>query len=124
MLSELPLYIGALLSVIWGVAHLLPTRNVVSGFGDITADNKNIITMEWIVEGVSLLFIGLLISVVTWIDSSAPVSIAVYGVTAAALLVLAAVSFFTGFKVNFLPFKMCPFVLALSALLIAMGGIV
>lgn len=124
MLSELLLYIGALLSVIWGVAHLLPTRNVVSGFGDITAENKNIITMEWIVEGVSLIFIGLLISVVTWIDSSAPVSIAVYGVTAAALLVLAAVSFFTGFKVNFLPFKMCPFVLALSALLIAMGGIV
>lgn len=123
MLSELLLYFGALLLTVWGAAHLFPTKNVVSDFGDISEDNKNIIAMEWIIEGVSLIFIGLLISLVTWVDSSSPVSIAVYGLTVVALFVLAAVSFFTGFKVNFLPFRMCPFVLTLSALLVAMGGI-
>ena len=42
------LYIGAILSFLWGVAHLFPTANVVKGFGEISKDNKNIIAMEWI----------------------------------------------------------------------------
>ena len=52
------LYIGAILSFLWGVAHLFPTANVVKGFGEISKDNKNIIAMEWINEGVMLIFIG------------------------------------------------------------------
>ncbi len=64
-MSLVILYLGAILPLIWGIAHLIPTRNVVAGFGDISEDNHNIITMEWIVEGVSLVFIGTLVGVVT-----------------------------------------------------------
>ena len=46
---------------LWGIAHLFATRAVVKGFGEISKDNKKIITMEWIVEGVSLIFIGTLV---------------------------------------------------------------
>jgi hypothetical protein len=53
--------IGAAITIIWGISHLFPTKSVVKGFGDITADNKNIIAMEWIVEGVSLIFIGIIV---------------------------------------------------------------
>ncbi len=58
MINIVLLCIGAGLTAIWGIAHLFPTSSVVKGFGEISADNKNIITMEWIVEGVSLIFIG------------------------------------------------------------------
>lgn len=117
-------YIGAALVVVWGVAHLMPTKNVVSGFGDISEDNRNIIAMEWIVEGVSLIFIGVLIALVTYVDHLSTVSSAVYAVSAVALIVLAFVSFFTGFKIKFLPFRMCPFALISSAGLIALGGLI
>lgn len=120
-MQSILLYIGAALTAVWGIAHLVPTRNVVAGFGDIGDDNRHIITMEWIVEGVSLIFIGSLLAVVTFIDPAAAVSRAVYIVSAIGLIVLALVSLFTGFKVKFLPFKLCPIILTLSALLVIAG---
>lgn len=53
MNAEVLIYIGSALPVLWGVAHLFSTKSVVQGFGDINADNKNIIMMEWIIEGVA-----------------------------------------------------------------------
>jgi hypothetical protein len=38
------------------------------------------------------------------------------------LLALALVSLFTGFRVAFLPFRLCPFVFTLSAVLIGVGA--
>ena len=118
------LYLGSGLTVLWGISHLIPTKNVVNDFGDISEDNRHIITMEWIVEGVSLIFIGVLIAVVTIINPDSIVSNAVYIVTGIGLLGLALVSLFTGFKVNFLPFKLCPFILTISAALILFGALV
>jgi hypothetical protein len=62
MVDLIILYLGAALTALWGIAHLFPTKSVVEGFGDISIDNKRIITMEWIVEGVSLFFMGLLVA--------------------------------------------------------------
>ena len=124
MVDLIFLYLGAALTALWGIAHLFPTKSVVEGFGDISFDNNRIITMEWIVEGIALIFIGLLVATVTVIDPLSLVSRAVYILTILALLVLAIVSLFTGFKVNFLPFKLCPFIFALSAALIFIGGVV
>ena len=118
------LYLGAVLTVIWGISHLFPTKNVVAGFGDISADNRQIITMEWIIEGVSLIFIGSLVAVVTFIDPKTVVSRAVYIVSTTGLLALALVSLFTGFKVKFLPFRLCPFILTVSAVLVIAGALV
>ena len=117
------LYLGAALTALWGISHLIPTRGVVAGFGEISDDNRHIITMEWIVEGVSLIFIGVLVAVVTAIDARADVATAVYIVSAVGLLVLALVSLFTGFKVRFLPFRLCPFILTLSAVLVLVGAL-
>jgi len=97
--------------------------NVVAGFGDISEDNRNIIKMEWIVEGVSLIFIGTIVGVVTYIGPLGELSRAVYTVVVAGLLALALVSLFTGFKVRFLPFRLCPFILTISAVLIFLGGV-
>lgn len=118
------LFLGAALTAVWGISHLIPTKNVVAGFGDISDDNRRIITMEWIVEGVSLMFVGALVAVVTFIDPDAAVSRAVYIASAAGLLSLALVSLFSGFKVKFLPFKLCPFILTVSSVLVITGTFV
>jgi hypothetical protein len=123
MIGFAMLYLGAALTALWGIAHLFPTGSVVKGFGAISTDNQRIITMEWIIEGVSLIFIGALVACVTFIDPVATVSRAVFMLSVIGLFALAMVSFFTGFKVNFLPFKLCPFIFAASALLIFSGGL-
>jgi hypothetical protein len=35
---------------------------MIRDFDEISADNKNIITMEWIIEGIALIFIGVLVA--------------------------------------------------------------
>jgi len=124
MINQFLLYTGAALTAIWGIAHLFPTKSVVKGFGDISLDNRHIITMEWITEGVCLIFIGVSTAVVTWIDRSSSVSILVYWICFAELNVLSLVSLFTGFKINFLPFKLCPFIFTGSSVLIILGYLI
>lgn len=121
--NDLLLYTASALTAIWGTAHLFPTRSIVKGFGNITADSKRILMMEWIVEGVALVLIAILVAVVTAIDASSSVSKAVYGISAAGLLTFAFVSLLTGFRVAFLPFKLCPIIFSISAILILVGGL-
>ncbi|MFH2012873.1 MAG: hypothetical protein ABIJ37_09280 [Pseudomonadota bacterium] len=121
MTNQIFLYVGSALTLIWGVAHLFPTKSVVNGFGDISTDNKRIITMEWIIEGVFLIFIGLLCAGSTFLNHSSITSYFVFILSAVFLFVLAIISLFTGFRVNFLPYKLCPIIFSLSALLIIVG---
>jgi len=120
--TDVLLYVASSLTGLWGVAHLFATRGVVAGFGDLTADNRRIITMEWIVEGVALVSLAALVAVVTAVDAAATVSSAVYAVAIATLIAMALVSLFTGFRVAFLPFRLCPVIFGLSAALIAWGA--
>lgn len=121
-MNQVVLYIASILTGLWGVAHLFVTKGVVAGFGDITTDNRRIITMEWIVEGVTRISTASFVAAVAAIQPEAVVSLAVYAVAIGTLIVLAVVSLFTGFKVAFLPFKLCPFIFGVSAGLIAWGG--
>ena len=118
------LYLGSALTVVWGIAHIFPTKSVVHGFGEISIDNKRIIAMEWITEGLALIFIGAVVGAVTVIDPTNVVSTAVYCVSAIMLLAMALLSLFTGFKISFLPFKLCPFIFTASAVLIMIGGLI
>jgi hypothetical protein len=121
MINQVLAYIGAAFVAFWGIAHLFPTKGVVAGFGDISDDNRNIITMEWIVEGVALIFIGTLVATVTFVDVVSPVTRAVYWLAFIGLNVLSVVSFFTGFKVSFIPFKICPVIFTTASILILLG---
>ena len=79
--------------------------------------------MEWIIEGVALIFIGSLNAIVTAIDHAGSASLAIYLSSGGMLIVLAIVSFFTGFKIRFLPFRLCPVIFLTSAVLIIIGGL-
>ena len=122
MLNQVLIYSGSAFILFWGVAHLLPTRSVVSGFGEISVDNRHIITMEWIVEGIALIFIGTINAAVTAIDHTSSISLLIYLSSGFVLIVLAIVSFLTGFRISFLPFKLCPLIFITSAVLIIFGG--
>ena len=115
------LYLAALLTAVWGVAHLFPTRNVVKGFGGISLDNRRVITMEWINEGATLIFIGVLTAAVTLADPASPTARAVYWLAFIMLNTLSVISLFTGFKVNFLPYRLCPIIFTGSSVLILLG---
>jgi len=122
MIKQVLIYAGSALVIFWGVAHLFPTKSIVRGFGGISDDNKNIITMEWIIEGVSLIFIGAIVITVTIIDSTATVSKAIYWLCFIVLNVLSGVSLMTGFKIKFLPFKLCPVIFTTASVLILLGN--
>jgi hypothetical protein len=123
MFGQILIYSGSAFILFWGIAHLFPTRSVVSGFGEISVDNKRIIAMEWIIEGIALIFIGTINAIVTAIDHTSTISSAIYLSSAVVLVVLAFVSLLTGFKISFLPFKLCPVIFITSAVLIILGGL-
>jgi hypothetical protein len=121
---ELLIYIGGAVITLWGLGHLFPTRGVVAGFGKLSDDNRHIITMEWLAEGFTLIFIGVLCLIVAGVaDSGDSVANAVYLTSAAMLVVMAVLSFFTGFKTSIVPIKACPFVKLMVAVLLVLGVI-
>ena len=121
MANQAFLYAGSVLLLFWGIAHLFPTKNVVEGFGDISLDSQRIIAMEWIIEGVSLIFIGLLVASVTFVDYTSLVSKTVYRISFLMMVALSVISIMTGFKINFVPYKLCPAIFTTSAILIILG---
>jgi hypothetical protein len=77
--------------------------------------------MEWIIEGVSLIFIAAVVSGVTYLDYTSVISKAIYWIAFVMLNTLSAISLFTGFRVGFLPYKLCPAIFTLASILI-LGG--
>jgi len=124
MIGEVLLYAGAAVITVWGISHIIPTRSVVRGFGELSEDNRLIITMEWIAEGLALCFLGLLVLfILIMAGAHDPVSILVFRASAAMLIVMAVLSLFTGARTSILPIKICPIVKSAVALLYVIGSI-
>ena len=122
MAGQILLYSGAGIIFIWGIAHLIPTKSVVAGFGELSKDNRSIITMEWIAEGLTLCFIGVLVFFTALVGEAGSVSAGVVYITSAVmLLILAVLSFFTGARIAIVPMKICPWVKILTAGMILVG---
>jgi hypothetical protein len=124
MISQILLYLASAFVFLWGIGHLFPTRSVVKGFGNITLDNKRIITMEWIVEGVSLIFIAAIVFWATMTDPASAMAKGLYWLSFVMLNTLSVISLLTGFRVRFIPFKLCPVIFTTSSILILLGGLI
>ena len=120
-MKKIIIYISGTLTLLWGIAHLFPTASVVKDFGDISYDNRLIITMEWIIEGLTLIFIGILTIAITRTESESKLAKNVYILITGMLFSLVILSVFTGFRVDFIPFKLCPVIFSTSAILIIVG---
>jgi hypothetical protein len=124
MINDTLLYIGSAIIIIWGIAHLIPTRAIVNGFGDISEDNKKIIAMESIAEGLSLIFLGVLPLLVTILsDTSSQTGDIVYLASAVMLLIMAVLTLFTGARTSLIPYKICPAVKTVVAVLYILGSV-
>lgn len=125
MTSEIMLYVGSGVIILWGIAHIVPTKAVVRGFGQLSSDNKLIITMEWIAEGLTLCFVGALVLVVTVaVGTQGVASLYVFRACAIMLIALAVLSLFTGAQTSVMPMKICPFVKGSVALLFFVASII
>ncbi|HYN32407.1 MAG TPA: hypothetical protein VES40_07265 [Ilumatobacteraceae bacterium] len=111
--------IAAAVTIGWGVAHLFPTRSVVKSFGDIGAENGRVITMEWILEGVTLIFAGALTAAITLIgDHTSTTATVAYIATAGLLIVMAVVSLLTAGRNTFIVYRLCAPIFTTSAILL------
>ena len=74
--------------------------------------------MESIAEGLTLIFIGVLILLVTMLARSRDtVATGVVLACAAMMLIMAVLTLMTGAKTSLLPYKICPFVKTVVAIL-------
>lgn len=123
MIQKLLVIAGGLLNILWGGSHLFATNSVANGFGNITLDNKRIILMEWINEGFTLIFIGILIFIVTIANKENNRTLKLVYITSSLMLfAMSILSLSTGFKIDSLPFKLCPLIFSVSGLLILQGA--
>ena len=124
-MASIVLYAGSIAITVWGIAHIIPTKSVTSGFGAISQDNLRIITMEWIAEGLTLCFIGALTLFLTLSGGPQSAIITnVYRICAIMLIVMAVLSLFTGARTSIVFFKVCPVVKTTVAVLFLVGIVV
>ncbi len=119
------LFIGSGIVIPWGIAHIIPTKGVVKGFEPLTDDNRKIITMEWVAEGLTLCFIGFLVLITAILYGTGDAAATfVYRASAVMLLIMAAWTALTGARTAIVPIKICPVVKSVAAILIILGTVV
>ncbi len=123
MAATIMLYAASAVITLWGVAHIVPTKQVVAGFEPLSEDNRRILTMEWVSEGMTLCFIGVLTLLITALaPASATAASLVYRACAAMLVVMAAWTLATGGRTSVVQFRICPVVKTSVAILFLLGS--
>ncbi len=108
--------LAAGLVALWGVAHAIPTRPVVVGFGAISADNRRILTQEWLAEALTMGFIAAVVLTVTAVaGAGTPVAEGIYLASAVMLGAVAGLTALTGARTTIIWFKICPVLLGSAA---------
>ena len=122
-MNEILIYIGAAIIILWGIAHVIPTKAIIEGFGEISEDNKKVLAMEIIAEGLTLIFLGALPVLVSAIgDSQSLTARIVYLTSGVMLLAMAILTLATGGKTPVIWYKICPVVKTAAAVLFIFGG--
>lgn len=122
-MSEALAYLAAAIVLAWGIAHAIPTRNVVAGC-DTSADNRLVITQEWLAEALTMWFIAVLVVMATAIDADASVTKWVYRTSAVMLVAVGVLTALTGARTPVIFFKICPVLLSSVAALLLIASFV
>ena len=121
-MSGILVYAGSIVIILWGIAHIIPTKAIVHGFGEVSEDNRKVLTMEVIAEGLTLIFLGALPLAVTVLvgvqDRTAGI---VYLACAGMLLAMAVLTGVTGARTSTIWYKLCPAVKTIAAALFILG---
>jgi hypothetical protein len=122
-MNEVLIYIGSAIIILWGIAHLIPAKNIVKGFGDISADNKKVLAMEILAEGLTLIFLGVLPLLITLANAGDSDAAIVYLTCALMLLAMALLTLLTGARTSVIWYKICPAVKTAAAVLFVLGSV-
>lgn len=116
-------YLAAAITGLWGVAHAVPTRQVLAGFAPITRDNRRVLLQEWLAEAFTMWGLAALVIAVTAAGSGTGVAAWVYRVAAGLLLALAVLTGLTGARTPVIWFRICPVLLTCSAVLLLLASV-
>ena len=123
MINEALIYSGSAIIILWGIAHIIPTKAIVKGFGEISEDNRKILAMETIAEGLTLIFLGALPVLVTALgDVKSLTAKIVYLADGVMLLAMALLTLATGARTPTIWYRICPVVKTIVAVLFIFGG--
>src|SRR6516165_518802 len=89
-------YLAAVLTGLWGIAHAIPTSQVVAGFEPTSRDNRRVITQEWIAEALTMWGLAALVIVTTATTSAGTAADWVYRIVAVLLIAIGMLTTFTG----------------------------
>ena len=118
-MAALLAYLAGAIVAVWGVAHAVPTRQVLAGFAPISTDNQRIVAQEWLAEAFTMWGIAALVIVVTALGGTDTGARAwVYRVAAGLLVALGTLTALTGARTRVVWFKICPLLLGGSAVLL------
>jgi len=116
-------YVSAALVAVWGVAHAIPTRQVLASFEPISADNRRIILQEWLAEAFTMWGVAAVVIAATAATGAAPdIRAWVYRAGSALLISLGTLTALTGARTPVIWFKICPVLLAVAALLLFLAS--
>ncbi len=122
-MHEVFAYLAAGLVALWGVAHAIPTRQVVAGFEPITWDNRLVITQEWLAEAFTMWGLAAAVVVTTAVGANSDATVWLYRVVAGLLVAIAALTALTGARTPVIWFKVCPVLLGSSAALLVVASL-
>ncbi|OGO18781.1 MAG: hypothetical protein A2Z15_07875 [Chloroflexi bacterium RBG_16_50_11] len=123
-MNEAIIYIGAGIIILWGIAHIVPIKYVIQSFGAISGDNQKILFMEYIAEGMTLIFLGILPLLVTILgDAQSATADIVYIADAVMLLAMALLTQLTGARTPMIWYNICPAVKTAVAILYILGSV-
>jgi len=122
-MSAVLAYLGAALITAWGTAHAIPTRQVLAGFNPVSPDNRRIIQQEWLAEAITMWGLAAVIIAATAAGgTNADARAWVYRAVSALLIALAALTALTGARTPVIWFKICPVVLAVTAVMLLIAS--
>jgi hypothetical protein len=117
------IYAGAGVAVAWGIAHALPVRHVVAGFEPLSEANRRILTMAWVSEAMTLVFIGVLaLLAAPVVSAGGPLGRRVCAACAGMLVVMAVWTRLTGGRTRQVGMRLCPLVKTGAAALLWAGA--
>ena len=117
-------YVSAALVAGWGVAHAIPTRQVLASFEPISTDNRRIILQEWLAEAFTMWGIAAVVIAATAATGAAPdIRAWVYRAASILLISLGTLTALTGARTPVIWFKVCPVLLAVAALVLFLASL-
>jgi len=108
---------------LWGIAHAIPTRKVVAGFGPISRDNRRILIQEWLAEALTMWGLAALVIVTTAVAAQSTVAAWVYRLVAGLLIGLGILTGLTGARTPVIWFKICVALLVVSTAMLLVSSV-